>query len=75
MSGHDHDGGRPRAWTRWRVAAVVLVMVLGAVACTTNRGATQPPTTSIRSTGVPATTSNGASASPPPARDRSYADF
>jgi Tol biopolymer transport system component len=48
---------------------VVLVMVLAAVACTTNRGGTQPLTTSIRSTGVPATTSNGAGASPPPARD------
>ena len=26
MSGQDHDGGPPRTWTRWRVAAVVLMI-------------------------------------------------
>jgi hypothetical protein len=30
---------------RWRVAAVVLTVVLAAVACTTGRGGTRPPAT------------------------------
>jgi dipeptidyl aminopeptidase/acylaminoacyl peptidase len=39
-------------------------MVLAAAACT-NRGGTQPPTTSIRTTGVSEATPHGSSAAPP----------
>ena len=45
-------------WTPWRVTAAVLTTVLAAAACT-NRAGDQPPTTSIRTTGVPAATSTG----------------
>ena len=64
MRGHNLDGGQPHTWTRWRVTAAVLTMVLAAAACT-NRGGTQPPTTSIRTTGVPVATPHGSSAAPP----------
>jgi len=57
LSGHDHDGGLPRPWTMWRVAAVVL-MVLAAVGCTTDRSRTQSLTATTRTAGVPAATSN-----------------
>jgi hypothetical protein len=64
MSGRDHDVCPP-ARTRWRVAAVVLTTVLAAAACAADRAGTRPPTTSIRTTGVPAATSHGGSAAPP----------
>ena len=65
MRGHHLDGGQPHTWTRWRVTAAVLTTVLAAAACT-NRGGTQPPTTSIRTTGVPVATPHGSSAAPLP---------
>jgi TolB protein len=43
------------------------MMLLAAVACTTDRSRTQSPTATTRTAGVPAATSN--IASPPPARD------
>ena len=61
MSGQDHDVCPPAR----RVAAVVLTTVLAAAARAADRAGTRPPTTSIRTTGVPAATSHGGSAAPP----------
>jgi Tol biopolymer transport system component len=52
---------------RWRVAAVVLTVVLAAVACTTGRGGSRPPATTSQPRQAPAATADGSPA--PPARN------